>query len=65
MQFENDQRSEHRRQHSADRAAGLLQKHRHDSDQHPGQVAGFLRVDLLQPKGFSASTLAARAKPST
>jgi hypothetical protein len=34
----------------------LLQKHRHDGDQHSGQTAGFLRVGLLQPKGLAAST---------
>ena len=59
VQFEDDQRSEHRGQHSPNRATGLLQKHRHDGDQHSGQMAGFLRVDLLQPKGLAASTLAA------
>jgi hypothetical protein len=37
----------------------LLQKHRHDGDQHAGQRAGFLWVKLLQSKGCAASTLAA------
>ena len=59
VQFENDQRSEHRRQHSANRAAGLLQKHRHDGDQHLGQMARFLWVNPFQPKGLTASTAAA------
>ena len=39
VQFGDDQRREHRRQHPADRAAGLLQKHRHDGDQHARQMA--------------------------
>ena len=59
VQFENDQRSEHRRQHSADRAAGLLQKHCHNGNQHLGQMARFPRVDPFQPKGPTASTAAA------
>jgi hypothetical protein len=33
-----------------------LQKHRHDSDQHSGQVARFLQVELLQPKEMTTST---------
>ncbi len=56
MQFENDQRGEHRRQHSPHRAAGLLQKHRHDGDQHSCQIACFLWADLFQPKRHTAST---------
>ena len=59
VQFENDQRSEHGRQHSADRAAGLLQKHRPDGDQHTGQMAKFLSMDPFQPKGRAASMFAA------
>jgi hypothetical protein len=41
MQFRDDQRRKHRRQRPGDRAAGLLQKHRRDRDQHLGQLNGF------------------------
>ena len=57
VQFENDQRREHRRQHAANRATGfLLQKHRHDGDQHVGQMPDFLWVEPFQPKGRVTST---------
>ena len=60
----DDQRRQHRRQHAADRAAGLLQKHRHDGDQHAGQVARFpwmapvptqtvRGVNVAAPAGFA------------
>ena len=38
MQIRDDQRRKHRRQRPRDRAAGLLQKHRRDRDQHTGQL---------------------------
>ena len=44
MQFRDDQRRKHRRQRPGDRAAGLLQKHRRDRDQHTGQL------NVLNPK---------------
>ena len=56
VQFKDDQRREHGRQHSADRAAGLLQEHRHDGDQHFGQVARFPWDEPFQPNGLVAST---------
>ena len=60
VQFKNDQRSEHGRQHSADRAAGLLQKHRPDGDQHTGQMAKFLSMDPFQPKGARGVNVCSR-----
>jgi hypothetical protein len=50
VQLEEDQRSEHCRQHAADRTAGLLQKHRHHGDHHAGQRTLFLRLQPFQPK---------------
>jgi hypothetical protein len=38
-----------------------LQKHRHNGDQHLGQMARFPWVDPFQPKALEASTVAAVA----
>ena len=47
MKFQNDQRGEHRGQYPADRTASLLKKHRHDGNQHSGQVVRFLFWHLV------------------
>ena len=65
MQFDDDQWSKHRRQHSADRAAGLLQEHRHDGDQHFRQVARFPFEPAVPTRRAGSVNGARQTRPSS